>query len=127
MVMVICLEPGANDLHMVQLMPLPPRRLLLCKSPKWFNFLVPAYPGCPGKRPLNGCSSSNRVRLIEASILMIRLDANSLGSVPPPLSPLSHHFYTRCTSCHNPPSLSWLGTGTELCQIAYRWLDCRPH
>ena len=27
--MVICLERGANDLHMVQLMPLPPHRLLL--------------------------------------------------------------------------------------------------
>jgi len=24
-----------------------------------FTFLVPAYPGCPGKRPLNGRSSSN--------------------------------------------------------------------
>ena len=27
--MVVCLERSANDLHMVQLMPLPPRRLLL--------------------------------------------------------------------------------------------------
>jgi len=27
--MVISLERDANDLHMVQLMPLPPRRLLL--------------------------------------------------------------------------------------------------
>jgi len=27
--MVICLEQGANDLHMVQLMPLPPHRVLL--------------------------------------------------------------------------------------------------
>jgi len=27
--MVICLEQGANDLHMVQLMPLQPRLLLL--------------------------------------------------------------------------------------------------
>ena len=27
--MVICLEQGANDLHMVQLMPLPPHHLLL--------------------------------------------------------------------------------------------------
>ena len=27
--MVICLERGANDLHMVQLMPLPPYRLML--------------------------------------------------------------------------------------------------
>jgi len=26
---VICLERGANDLHMVQLMPLPPRHFLL--------------------------------------------------------------------------------------------------
>ena len=27
--MVICLEQGASDLYMVQLMPLPPHRLLL--------------------------------------------------------------------------------------------------
>jgi len=27
--MVICMQRGANDLHAVQLMPLPPRRLLL--------------------------------------------------------------------------------------------------
>jgi len=27
----ICLEQGANDLHMVQLMPLPPHRLLFNK------------------------------------------------------------------------------------------------
>jgi len=27
--MVICLERGANDLHMVQLMPQPPYHLLL--------------------------------------------------------------------------------------------------
>jgi len=27
--MVICLERGANDLHMVQLMPLPPHHHLL--------------------------------------------------------------------------------------------------
>jgi len=27
--MVICLEQGANGLHMVQLMPLPPHHLLL--------------------------------------------------------------------------------------------------
>jgi len=26
---VICLDRGANDLHMVQLMPLPPHHLLL--------------------------------------------------------------------------------------------------
>ena len=26
---------------------------------RMLTFLVPAYPGCPGKRPLNGCSSSS--------------------------------------------------------------------
>jgi len=54
--MVICLKGGANDLHMVQLMPLPPHHLLLQYNPVWFTFLVPAHPGCPGKKPLNGCS-----------------------------------------------------------------------
>ena len=48
--MVICLQWGANDLHMVQLMPLPPHHLSLHKNLEWFtSFLVPAYPGCPGK------------------------------------------------------------------------------
>ena len=56
--MVICLERGANELHMVQLMPLTPRHLLLQQNPEWFILLVPAYPVCPGKRPLNGCVST---------------------------------------------------------------------
>ena len=53
--MVICMERGANDLHMVQLMPLQPRHLLIQQNPEWFILLVPAYPICPGKRPLNSC------------------------------------------------------------------------
>ena len=52
---VVCLEQGANDLHMVQLMPLPPHHLLLQQNPEWFILLVPTHPGCPGKRPLNVC------------------------------------------------------------------------
>jgi len=60
--MVICLQQGANDLHMVQLMPLPPDHLLLQKKPEWFTFLVPAYPGGPRKRLLNGCSGSSSFR-----------------------------------------------------------------
>ena len=45
---VICLEQGA-DLHMAQLMPLP--LTVSCSSIIQidFTFLVPAYPGCPGK------------------------------------------------------------------------------
>ena len=47
--MVISLERGANDLHMVQLMPLPPHHFLLQQNPERFILQVPAYPGCPGK------------------------------------------------------------------------------
>jgi len=53
---VICLELGANDLHMVQLMPLPPHRLLLHENPDWFNLSMLAYPGCPGKEAVKWAS-----------------------------------------------------------------------
>jgi len=51
---VICLERGA-DLHMAQLMPLPLTVSCFSKIHIGFNFLVLAYPGSPGKGPLNGC------------------------------------------------------------------------
>ena len=51
---VICLERGA-DLHMSQLMPLPLTVSCYSKIQIGFTFLVPAYPGSPGKGPLNGC------------------------------------------------------------------------
>ena len=46
--MVISLERGA-DLHMAQLMPLPLTVSCSSKIQIGFTFLVPAYPGCPGK------------------------------------------------------------------------------
>ena len=51
---VTCLERGA-DLHMVQLMPLLLTVSCFSKIQIGFTFLVPAYPGSPGKRSLNGC------------------------------------------------------------------------
>jgi len=60
---VICLERGANDLHMVQLMSLPPHHFLLHSNPTflmlmtmigvngWMFLVVPAHPGCPGQNP----------------------------------------------------------------------------
>jgi len=41
---------------------------------------------------------------------------SKLVSVPPPSSP---HFYAGYPSCRSPPNLSWLGTGTGICWIAY--------
>ena len=45
---VICLERGAG-LHMAQLMPLSLTVSCSSKIQIGFTFLVPAYPGCPGK------------------------------------------------------------------------------
>ena len=47
--MVIRLKRGA-DLHMAQLMPLPPTVSCSSKIQIGFTFLVPAHPGSPGKR-----------------------------------------------------------------------------
>ena len=44
--MVICLEQGATDLHMVQLMLLPRHHLCFSKIQNDF-LLVLAYPGSP--------------------------------------------------------------------------------
>jgi len=46
---VICLERGA-DLQMAQLMPLPLTVCCFCRIQIGFTFLVPAYPGSPGKK-----------------------------------------------------------------------------
>jgi len=51
---VICLERGA-DLHIAQLMPLPLTVSCSTKIQIDFTFLVPVYPGSPGKGPLNVC------------------------------------------------------------------------
>ena len=47
--MVVCLEQGV-DLHMAQLMSLPLTVSCFSKIQIGFTFLVPAHPGCPGKR-----------------------------------------------------------------------------
>jgi len=52
---VICLERGTNDLHMVQLMPLPTCHLLLQQNPEWFILLVRPTQVVMEKRPLNVC------------------------------------------------------------------------
>jgi len=47
-----CLQQGANDLHMVQLTPLPPPYLLLPWNSEWFNLSVAGLPRLSWKR---GC------------------------------------------------------------------------
>ena len=47
--MVICVQRSA-DLHMAQLMPLPPTVSCFSKIQIGFTFPVPAHPGSPGQR-----------------------------------------------------------------------------
>jgi len=54
---LICLERGA-DLYMARLMPLPLTVSCSSKIQIGFTFLVPAYPGSPGKKAVKCCSSS---------------------------------------------------------------------
>ena len=53
--MVICLERSANDLHMVRLMPLPPRHLCLGKIQNGLTFWYRPTQVVLEKRPLNVC------------------------------------------------------------------------
>ena len=55
--MANCLERGANDFHMVQLMPLPLHHLSsFLKIQIGLTFLMPSYPGCPGKEAVKQVS-----------------------------------------------------------------------
>ena len=58
--MVICLEQGA-DLHMAQLMPLPLTVSCSSKIQIGFTFLVPAYPGYPGKEAVKWLLSADPI------------------------------------------------------------------
>jgi len=61
--------PGANDVHMVQLMPLSPITASL-KS-RMVYLLMPACPGCPIKRPSNGCSICYRSVCSKKSVVVL--------------------------------------------------------
>ena len=63
--MVICLEWGA-DLHVAQLMPLPLTVSCFSKIQIDFTFLVPSYPGSPGKRAVK------RVCVYDGSVVVIK-------------------------------------------------------
>ena len=53
--MVICLERGASDLHMVQLMPLPPHHVLLQQNAECLSFWYRPTQVVLEERLLNGC------------------------------------------------------------------------
>ena len=69
--MVICLERGADCLHMAQLMPLPLTVSCFNDIQIGFAFLVPAHPGSPGQRAVKWvcvCVSTTPGNLLEFEI-----------------------------------------------------------
>jgi len=53
---VICLERGANDLHMVYLLPLPPIISCFIRIKIGLIFLMTPYPGCAEKEAVRRVS-----------------------------------------------------------------------
>ena len=80
--MVICLERGADCLHMVQLMPLPPKIPLFLASfksrlvlPFWYWHTEVVLE----KRSLNGCSKVAIFRLHNCAALTFNFRTNISG------------------------------------------------
>jgi len=61
---VSCLEQGANDMHMVQLMPPPLIVSCFIKIQNGFTFLVPACSGFPRKEAVKWLSVLKGVSLL---------------------------------------------------------------
>jgi len=60
-------------------------------------------------------------KITEADTPTIRMGSTPSGLISDP-PPSFSHVYARCPSCRNPPSLSWLGTGTKYASLLTRWL-----
>ena len=80
--MVVCLEQSANDLHTVQLMPLPPHRLLLRYHGS--AFLLLAYPVVLEKVPLNECTV---LFLLHTQSQALKSEIKKLNGIEPKLPP----------------------------------------
>jgi len=62
----MCLECGANDLHIVQLMPLPPIISCFIEIQIGLTLIVPTYPSCPGKESIKRVSVCFSLLLLES-------------------------------------------------------------
>jgi len=72
--MVICLESGAYDLHiMVQLMPVSPRHLLLHYNSEWLRLSGAGSPRLSWKR---GCKTDVEVILVICGKMLTNVDGS---------------------------------------------------
>ena len=73
---------------------------------------------------LIGCSHGKLdcLKIIRADAPTIRMDCHPIQNNWCPHLCHPTIFYARCPSYHNPPNLSWLGTGTKYAGLHTRWL-----
>jgi len=63
-----------------------------------------------------------KIKITQAETPTIRMDCHPIQTIWCPHLCHPHNFYARCPPWHNPPSLSWLGTGTKYAGLHTRWL-----
>jgi len=63
-----------------------------------------------------------KMKITQADTPTIRMDCHPIQTNWCPHLCHPHHFYARCPSWHNPPNLSWLGTGTKYAGLHTWWL-----
>jgi len=94
--MVICLERVA-DLHMSQPMPLPLTVSCFSKIQIVFAFLVPVYPGSPGKRAVKWVRSCN-ILVLKVIFKAVSFEASTILLKKRFIS-LSHFAANFCSNC----------------------------
>jgi len=108
----MCLERGANNLHMVQLMPLPPHVSCSSKIQNDLPFWCQLTQVVLEKRPLNGYSSSSLVRyrltvlLLAPCEVLLQIGSVDVAGLPTPGSRPSRTTWRHCglevTLCWSP-------------------------
>jgi len=63
-----------------------------------------------------------RMKITQADAPTIWMDCHPIQTNWCPYLCHPHHFYAGCPSWHNPPNLSWLGTGTKCAGLHTWWL-----
>jgi len=84
-----------------------------------FKALFLGLPGRAGSRRDLRLDFRMHGKITEADTSTIRVGATPSGLITAHL-----HFYAGCPSYHNPPTLSWLGTGTKYAGLHPQWRGC---
>jgi len=65
-----------------------------------------------------------KMKITQAGTPTIQMDCHPIQTNWCPHLCHPVHFYAGCPSWHNPPNLSWLGTGTIYAGLHTQWNEC---